>query len=354
MKNEQIEHKQNELKQMRGQQLVNNGYQNITSFLAEGRQTMTTPIEVKIYGTRGSEPQGNREYMEFGGDTSSYAITYGQQIHFLDAGTGLKRALKENLTSTVTEAYLDITHGHLDHTYMGGAAGIYYNHLREGIQVSGYKDIEEALQGLFDNNIRWPVPLSQLNGLNKKINSLDGEDMLLRGTTVVTTMKNYHPHDGGKSYGGSLGFRYNFPGVDRVLSVAYVTDMEFDYKEGGVRQELSDKLRSDFVEFVRDADVLIADTQYTNEEYNNTLKFVRGWGHPTVEQIIELAKYAGVKDIRGSHHAPTRTDVMLHKLEEYAKNYALQIGYNGNFSYARDGDRITLGSTPFLDVEKAA
>ncbi len=37
MKNKQTEHKQNELKQMRGQQLVNTEQQNITSFLAEGR-----------------------------------------------------------------------------------------------------------------------------------------------------------------------------------------------------------------------------------------------------------------------------------------------------------------------------
>lgn len=38
MKNEQTQHKQNEQKQMkREQQLVNNEYQNITSFLAEGR-----------------------------------------------------------------------------------------------------------------------------------------------------------------------------------------------------------------------------------------------------------------------------------------------------------------------------
>jgi len=325
-----------------------------TSFLAEGRQVMATPIELIVYGTRGSEPQGNRDFMEFGGDTSSYVITEGSRVHFLDAGTGLKRALRDNLTSKVNEAYLDITHGHLDHTYMGGAAGIYFNHLKEGIQVSGYKDIERALGELFDNNIRWPVPLQQLNGLNKYIHCLDGEDVLLRGTTVVTTMKNYHPHDSGNSYGGSLGFRYNFAGVDRVLSVAYVTDMEFEYKEGGVKQELCDKLKAEFVEFVRGADVLIADTQWIDKEYNNTLKFVRGWGHATVEQVIELARDAGVKRLYGSHHAPSRTDMALRELEEYAKEYAVRIGYNGEFSYARDGDRVVLGESFDSEFKKAA
>jgi hypothetical protein len=44
----------------------------------------------------------------------------------------------------------------------------------------------------------------------------------------------------------------------------------------------------------------------------------------------------------------------LRELEEYAKEYAVRIGYNGEFSYARDGDRVVLGESFDSEFKKAA
>jgi ribonuclease BN (tRNA processing enzyme) len=59
-----------------------------------------------------------------------------------------------------------------------------------------------------------------------------------------------------------------------------------------------------FVDFIRGADVVIHDAQYTAEELPEKI----GWGHSTVEHAVDFAIAGGVKRLVLYHHDPTRTD----------------------------------------------
>jgi phosphoribosyl 1,2-cyclic phosphodiesterase/FixJ family two-component response regulator len=56
--------------------------------------------------------------------------------------------------------------------------------------------------------------------------------------------------------------------------------------------------------FVRGADLLIHDGQYTAQEYPTKM----GWGHSPVEYVVKLAEQAPVKRVALTHHDPRRDD----------------------------------------------
>ncbi len=70
-------------------------------------------------------------------------------------------------------------------------------------------------------------------------------------------------------------------------------------------------LSADILEFIRGADLLIADAAYTAAEYPNRL----GWGHSAHEHAYDLARAAGVKRLAFFHHDPNRTDEELETIE---------------------------------------
>ena len=303
---------------------------------------MENNIELKIWGTRGSVPCGSAEFMKFGGDTSSYTLQIGDVLRFLDAGTGITRA-SQKLTPEINRAYLNLSHGHADHLNMGCAGSMYFNNLENGIYITGNENAKNSLDKFFDGKDLWPVPLSQLGGLNKSFHLLEGGETVQYSDSEMQTLANYHPP---KGMGGSIGYRFNIPTADGNVSVVYTTDMDFDYTPGGIVQPKSAEMKSAYVDFIRGADILLADTQNTNEEYNVTTKFVRGFGHPTVEQIVDLANEADVKTIIGTHHSPSHNDELMSSLETHVRDYATGEGFRGDFVYARDGMTISLGNTP--------
>ena len=62
--------------------------------------------------------------------------------------------------------------------------------------------------------------------------------------------------------------------------------------------------RAELVEFLKGCDLLILDTQYTDEEYKSHI----GWGHGWLSATIKLAVDAGVKKLVLFHHDPTHDD----------------------------------------------
>mgnify|MGYP000494152162 CR=1 FL=1 len=52
------------------------------------------------------------------------------------------------------------------------------------------------------------------------------------------------------------------------------------------------------------ADLLIHDAQYLASEYPDHV----GWGHSTIEYVIDIARRAEVRRVALYHHDPNRTD----------------------------------------------
>lgn len=305
-------------------------------------------INLNIYGTRGSVPCGSAEFMEFGGDTSSYALRIGNTLRLLDAGSGITRASRE-LTSDIHRAYLNFSHGHPDHLNPGCAGSMYFNNLEQGIFVTGNAGAKRSLEKFFDGKDFWPVPLSQLGGLNKTFLELGGGETIDYPDCEMKTLANYHPPLG---LGGSIAYRFNIPTANGTVSVAYTTDMEFDFMPVNVPNPNAEELKRKYVNFIMGADVLLADTQFTKEEYDAERPIVRGFGHPNLEQVIDLANEAGVGLLLGTHHSPNHPDAMMRTIEKHGKDYAQGEGFRGDFTFARDGMSIPLGNTPQNGVEE--
>jgi ribonuclease BN (tRNA processing enzyme) len=98
------------------------------------------------------------------------------------------------------------------------------------------------------------------------------------------------------------------------------------------------KARAELVEFLRGADVLILDAQYTDEEYRSHI----GWGHGSLSTAVGLAADADVRKLVLFHHDPGHNDDMIDTMAAMARNLANKSGKSLEVEPAREGVEIVL------------
>jgi phosphoribosyl 1,2-cyclic phosphodiesterase len=132
--------------------------------------------------------------------------------------------------------------------------------------------------------------------------------------------------------GEAVGYRVNW----RNYSAAYVTDTE----------HFPDHLDENVLFLARNADVLIYDATYTDEEYYSEKSSKVGWGHSTWQEAVKVAKAAKVKRLVIFHHDPLHNDDFMDKIgEQVAEQFP-------NSLIAREGLSIQL-STPLNRINSA-
>jgi phosphoribosyl 1,2-cyclic phosphodiesterase len=254
-------------------------------------------MKVKFYGTRGSIPVPEREFMVFGGNTTCVRVTlsHGFVIIF-DAGTGIRQLGKDLIASSHEQFdYMPIilSHTHWDHVQGFPFFGPAYDPRRKFmIAICGKEREYTDLGSLFETQMHaefFPVPLKQMGAeftfwqpdISEHTGDFGNEWRLLR-----------HNHPGG-------AYSYRFTEGDKTF--VYCTDIEHG-------EEIDERV----VELSKDADLLIHDAQYTPAE----LKEKKGWGHSSWQQAIEVAARAGVKQLALAHHDPDHDDHFLTELEK--------------------------------------
>ncbi len=120
---------------------------------------------------------------------------------------------------------------------------------------------------------------------------------MLEDISIETGLLN-HPN-------GAMGYRITWGGH----SVVYCTDTEHYF----------DRLDEDVLHLARNADVLIYDAMYTDEEYHNPKAPKVGWGHSTWQEGVKVAKAAGVKELVIFHHEPNHNDDILDRIAAQVK-----------------------------------
>jgi ribonuclease BN (tRNA processing enzyme) len=70
------------------------------------------------------------------------------------------------------------------------------------------------------------------------------------------------------------------------------------------------EMRARMIELARDADWMLYDSQFTDEQY---ARFPH-WGHSSASQAREIAEAAGVRELLLFHHDPHRTDDELDQI----------------------------------------
>jgi ribonuclease BN (tRNA processing enzyme) len=105
--------------------------------------------------------------------------------------------------------------------------------------------------------------------------------------------------------GGGAGYRLEHAG----RSIVYLTDNELEppYEKAMTYDE--------FAQFCWQADVLIHDAQYLEED----MPHKHGWGHSLVSQACALAVMAEVKHLVLFHHDPERSDAALDAIQAAAR-----------------------------------
>jgi diguanylate cyclase (GGDEF)-like protein len=297
-------------------------------------------VYVRFWGTRGSIAAPGDRTARFGGNTSCTEVrTPDGTVIVLDCGTGA-RELGLHLTQTLKPPiylHLFIGHTHWDHIQ---GFPFFVPAFIPGVELNVYaplgfqQSLEEAMAGQMEYSY-FPV---KLRDLRSRIHFTELEEGFFRvGDVLVETQYLNHTAP-------TIAYRITGGGT----TIAYVTDHEPFWKldEGGLHHPGDQR----HVAFMRGADLVIHDAQYTEEEYRQRV----GWGHSTIEYAVDVAVEAGARRVALFHHDPTHDDATLARLEVEAKARAQAAGSSIEVFAAREGLELTLigdgGAAPVSDV----
>ncbi len=259
--------------------------------------SMQSQFKVTFWGVRGSIACPGQNMNHYGGNTSCVEMKIATERLIFDGGTGL-RLLGKSLTPEMPlSANLFFTHSHWDHIQgfpFFTPAFIKGNHFKiYGPSAPNGSTLKQSLheQMLHPN---FPVPLQIMQADLEFYDIEPGDSLEIGEINIQTTLLN-HP-------GEAIGYRVNYQGH----SVCYITDTE----------HFQDRLDHNIVNLVRESDLLIIDTTFTDEEYYNP-KFPRvGWGHSTWQEAVKIAQAAQIKQLVLFHHDPNHDDQFLDNLIE--------------------------------------
>ncbi len=257
-------------------------------------------MEIKCWGSRGSISVSGKQFLKYGGDTTCIEITTkSKDSIIIDAGTGIRRLGHSLIDRNITKYHLLLTHAHWDHILgiaffkpllFSNAKIIIQDRLFSGI---GTKEVlSEVMKKPF-----FPIGLSDLQADVTFDNTLNGSFSI--GSVDIETIPTNHT-------GGGLGYKFTEDGKTFV----FLTDNELGYPHHNQKTKIDDHLN-----FVRNADLLFHDAEYTQSEY----KRKKGWGHSPIEMVLDLAQKAKVKKLGLFHLNQERADDEMASLEKHYK-----------------------------------
>lgn len=279
---------------------------------------------LKLYGVRGSYPIAPAEGTKIGGNTTCLLARSPEHVVIFDAGSGIIQLGKDLIPEIIkhnqdhkTPFHITIlfTHTHSDHLlgfpffaplYMPNVHLHFIGPATLGV------DFEKILTTQVEPQF-YPVAMDEFRS-SKSFHNInentfiyfndDNQEPLLGHTGEsevpfsdfrIYTMKYYfHPKD------GTYIYRIEY----KNKKIVFATDVE-EYVGGDQR----------LISFSKDADILIHDAQYSEEQY---LKFA-GYGHSSLAMACDAARQANVKKLLLFHHDPNNSDEALKKNEKRAQ-----------------------------------
>jgi len=289
-------------------------------------------IYVTFWGVRGSIPTPGHATQRYGGNTACIEVLIQDQIFILDGGSGLRplgASLLERGLGAI-HAHMLFSHSHWDHI-QGFPFFIPAYNPNTTLRVYGTKEGDQDIYDLLSGQMQDKYFPVQFSDLGAKIipDHLQGGKREI-GDVTVNYFDTCHP-------GGSLAYSLSHENQ----KVIYSTDNEIDLMLMNREASMNDaslfrKVPRDMLEFMRDADLLIADGQYTEEEYKTKIH----WGHPRATTLVDMAHEANIKSIAVTHHDPMQSDNAVDQKITECRKRAEEIGYPGVIFAAREG--VTL------------
>jgi phosphoribosyl 1,2-cyclic phosphodiesterase len=246
-------------------------------------------FSICFWGVRGSVACPGSETVRYGGNTACIEMRVGGERLIFDGGTGLRNLGQQMLPEMPVKANMFFTHSHWDHIQgfpFFVPAFVPGNRFKiHGAIAPNGSTIEQRLndQMLHPN---FPVPL-QIMGADLEFCDIEVGERVIIGEAEITNALLNHP-------GEAIGYRVSYRGH----SAAYISDTE----------HFPERLDENVLRLAQDADVMIYDCTYTDDEYHDAKASKVGWGHSTWQEAVKIAKAANVKQLVIFHHDPTHTD----------------------------------------------
>ena len=299
-------------------------------------------MKIRFWGTRGSLGTPGPGTTYFGGNTSCVEVTTdGGGRLILDCGTGARQLGIEMLAVVPKPIQGSILLGHTHWDHIQGfpffkPVFVPGNNFSVWAPQGGSRSLQETLSGQMEFTY-FPIELGQLPAQITYHELAEGT-YEIGGARVITQYLN-HP-------AVTLGYRIEADGA----AVVYITDHE-QFSDNLWRGDAAPGVIDSMVHegdrrharFMRDADLVIHDAQYTPEEYATK----KTWGHSTYEYVVNVAAAAGVKRVALTHHDPEHNDLFVADIEQRARAMAEKLKTPLEVFCAHEGGEYMLRGDQF-------
>jgi len=284
-------------------------------------------MRIKVWGARGSVPSPGPEMNRYGGNTSCVELTLDSGEHvILDAGTGI-RTLGLDLTGSIKVNIL-LTHLHLDHIQ-----GLMFFppcfRADADITIWGPASPEASLEDRVARYISAPLSPVEVRELPCSVSFQDTppSEWQLGSATIRCEAVNHR--------GPTLGFRI----TEGDTTLCYIPDHEPALGTG--LAETEPEWISGY-ELARDADLLIHDCQYADDEYPLHV----GLGHSGMSDALTFGSPVGARSMLLFHHDPLHADGFLDELHATARRRWSELGGDpAMIAMGMESEELEIGAT---------
>jgi phosphoribosyl 1,2-cyclic phosphodiesterase len=296
-------------------------------------------FKIKFWGVRGSIPTPGKATFKYGGNTSCVELQcLDGPFIILDAGTGIRELGKFLLDKkNPVNAYIFLTHFHWDHIqglpFFRPAFDPHNSFTIVGSDDAAIK-LDQIISFQMDPTY-FPITIEDMQA-NIQFRSIKEQQFEIDGAQIQTIYLN-HP-------GYALGYRITY----NNKSVIYISDNEpFNYptdnliyskkynsnKIEDIFENLVEDKEKKLIHFCMNADVLIHDSQFFQEEYLEKV----AWGHSPFNYTVQLAMKSLAKKLILFHHDPDHDDKTIDHLETLSKQILKNANQSMDCFAAREG-----------------